>query len=656
MNSAVQVPQAVQQQPAGPVGVDDPRAGGETPDEPGAAAERPEVSVPLEVHRNGALAALVGVLASAVAIAWLSRAAAAGSPLQWVVVGAMALVAVAYLRAALDARTPLLVADAHGVRVRLGRAWRGLPWDAVAEVEHRPRRGLLRDGRLAVLPRDDERFLVDLDRSGRRQARLAERLYGAPLGVPLGPSTRLVGAAGDVVAQLEALADPSVRIVDRPRRPVAAEPTDAAEPFEEPLDGPLDEPLDEPDEEPAEKRAVAAQEAAWAAWRVEQVEPAQPVDEEHPFDEAEPADEAEPRDDEEPGVRVRDPRPWLARVIGGRRRTVVEAPDEAEEVRLLGELPDDTTFIGMSPAEVAGQQAAPTPDDADDDADDDDTPAVQVLSPAEPHGAADDRVRPIARPGQPVPPLVVDDFQVEPAADPVIGPDIAAARTRLALTVDQLAERTRIRPHVIESIEVDDFTPCGGDFYARGHLRTLARVLGVPVAPLLARYDERYAHAPVDARRVFEAELASAGVRARSSRGRGGPNWSVLVAAFMAVVLCWSVAQLVLDTPPDVRPPTPTLRNGSAGVGNGAVTDAEPVPVLVGAVQGGATIEISDGNGETVFAGDVAFGESRALDVVPPVRVRSDDGGAVEVTVAGEWRGRMGRLGEAATQSYAVTR
>ena len=54
----------------------------------------------------------------------------------------------------------------------------------------------------------------------------------------------------------------------------------------------------------------------------------------------------------------------------------------------------------------------------------------------------------------------------------------AAARTRVGLTVDELAERTRIRPHVIESIEVDDFAPCGGDFYARGHLRTLARVLG----------------------------------------------------------------------------------------------------------------------------------------------------------------------------------
>ena len=106
-------------------------------------------------------------------------------------------------------------------------------------------------------------------------------------------------------------------------------------------------------------------------------------------------------------------------------------------------------------------------------------------------------------------PLVIDDFVTEPAYDPVIGPDLAAARTRVGLTVDELAERTRIRPHVIESIEVDDFAPCGGDFYARGHLRTLARVLGQDPGPLLQKFDDRYATAPINARRVFEAELAT---------------------------------------------------------------------------------------------------------------------------------------------------
>ena len=131
--------------------------------------------------------------------------------------------------------------------------------------------------------------------------------------------------------------------------------------------------------------------------------------------------------------------------------------------------------------------------------------------------------------------------------------------------VDQLAERTRIRPHVIESIEVDDFAPCGGDFYARGHLRTLARVLGIDVAPLLTSYDERYADAPINPRRVFEAELAT-GATGRSAAPAAGPNWSVLVAAVMALVLAWSVARLIMDSPVELRGTAPIL-NGSAGLG-----------------------------------------------------------------------------------------
>src|SRR6185369_10927806 len=104
-------------------------------------------------------------------------------------------------------------------------------------------------------------------------------------------------------------------------------------------------------------------------------------------------------------------------------------------------------------------------------------------------------------------PVVVarlDDVELDrprPAVEPKIGPVIAAARHRARLSIDTLSERTRIRPHVLECIEVDDFEPCGGDFYARGHLRTLARVLGVDVTPLLATYDELYVDAPIDPRR-----------------------------------------------------------------------------------------------------------------------------------------------------------
>jgi hypothetical protein len=263
-----------------------------------------------------------------------------------------------------------------------------------------------------------------------------------------------------------------------------------------------------------------------------------------------------------------------------------------------------------------------------------------------------DRVRAIARPGEAVEPLVLDDFEVEPAEDPVIGPELAAARTRLGLTVDQLADRTRIRPHVIEAVEVDDFEPCGGDFYARGHLRTLARVLGIDVTPLLAAYDERYAHAPINPRRVFEAELAT-GANGSIRGTRGGPNWSVLVAVVMALVLCWSIARLVMDTPPELRGATPVL-NGSGGPeGAGSAPVADPVAVAISAPSGGARVVVRDASGEIVFKGDLAVGQSRELKASPPVRVQSTDG-AVTVSLAGGEPRPVGEAGVAGQGTFVA--
>lgn len=70
-----------------------------------------------------------------------------------------------------------------------------------------------------------------------------------------------------------------------------------------------------------------------------------------------------------------------------------------------------------------------------------------------------------------------------------IGGALAAARSQAGLTITQVSQRTRIREIIIRDIERDDFAKCGGDFYARGHIRAIARVVGIDPAPLIADYD-----------------------------------------------------------------------------------------------------------------------------------------------------------------------
>jgi hypothetical protein len=175
-------------------------------------------------------------------------------------------------------------------------------------------------------------------------------------------------------------------------------------------------------------------------------------------------------------------------------------------------------------------------------------------------------------------------------------------------------------------------------------------VLATDATPLLRSYDQHYADAPIDPKRVFQAELATgAGGTIRGTRG--GLNWSVLVAAVMAAVLVWSVARLIVDGPvPLDRAPVLNGSPSHAGQGTGA---APEVPVVFTAAGGGAKLKVRDGSGTVVFDGDLAFGQSASVDVSPPIRVWTSDG-SVTATVDGDERGPMGETGEEASPTYVV--
>ena len=218
--------------------------------------------------------------------------------------------------------------------------------------------------------------------------------------------------------------------------------------------------------------------------------------------------------------------------------------------------------------------------------------------------------------------LVIDDLVVEPAVEPVIGPELAGPRHAARLTVDQLADRTRIRPHVIESIEMDDFVPCGGDFYARGHLRTLARVLG-----------GRRGAAAGDVRR--DSTPTPRSTRAGSSRPSSHrparpdprhPRWPELVGDRRRGD---DRRARVVDRPAGdgqprpVSPSSPSLADGSAGLTTRRpASAAEPCPSCSPPPAAARTSSSATAAGKVRLRGQLAFGQSATLQVSPPVRIQ----------------------------------
>ncbi len=143
-----------------------------------------------------------------------------------------------------------------------------------------------------------------------------------------------------------------------------------------------------------------------------------------------------------------------------------------------------------------------------------------------------------------------------------IGDTLARARRDAGLSVTQVSQRTRIRETVIRGIENDDFSPCGGDFYARGHIRSMARTVGIDPGPLIHDYDEAHGGpGQVSAAEVFEPATPI------KIRERRPPNWSAILAlAVVAVIIFWVVHSVANSSHhvntaargEQVRSPTPT--------------------------------------------------------------------------------------------------
>jgi cytoskeleton protein RodZ len=584
------------------------------------AGQPSEIGIAVE-HRSR-LATAVALAAAVMTVAWFARALQVGEVMAWlwcIVTGAVAVVQLLVVR---DSSAPLLLADDQGVRVRHGETWSGLRWQDIDHVDVTSPSSWLHDGRIVVHPRETDE---------------GETLTPEALTVPLSATTKLRfdGLTGDLVADLDALASGRTPVVVVTRLVPAAQPQTVDE------DGAETEEVDQTD--------------------LTDDLPAEPAPVVHSTVEVVVLGGIEGADGLLlPRQATAEERDEAAIVLGA---TSLESVSDVHKDHEQEDL-DEVGPVGP----VRARKADPEPS----------TEPVVRFDPVAPvretRGAARSEVvrHTVRAVSNPVPaqrgtshgPVVVvdvDDLDLEgnrplPAAEPVIGPLIAAARNRARLSIDTLSERTRIRPHVLECIEADDFAPCGGDFYARGHLRTLARVFGLEPTELISLYDEHYARPVIEARQVFEAELATGiggGMRATST----GPRWSVLAAAVVALGLVWGVAHFFTDQPQEIVSPAPNI--DSAGLTHAQpATDASTTPkstlaaLAVTAVGDSPQVVVRDRDGRILWAGKLAQGRRQQVIGLGPFDVTASNGKAVHVSYLGRSKGTVGPSSAADSKQF----
>jgi cytoskeletal protein RodZ len=240
-----------------------------------------------------------------------------------------------------------------------------------------------------------------------------------------------------------------------------------------------------------------------------------------------------------------------------------------------------------------------------------------------------------------------------------IGETLTVARERAGISVEQVAAATRLRQTLVRAIEHDDYALCGGDFYARGHIRNIARTVGVDPDPLVAEFDAAHVEEPAPrASEIFEAEKTRA--------ERRGPNWSAAMAAVLVLVVVYGVVQaLTGGSREDVGGPvagsddpttgssapvstSPTARSDPSAVAQ-APRDRVTVQVLA---DGRSWVQATTANGKELFQGLLQPGEVRSFTDKTRIKLVVGNAGAVSLTVNGTKVGSPGRDGQVARVQF----
>jgi cytoskeletal protein RodZ len=152
-----------------------------------------------------------------------------------------------------------------------------------------------------------------------------------------------------------------------------------------------------------------------------------------------------------------------------------------------------------------------------------------------------------------------------------IGATLAAARRRAGLTVGEVSQRTRVTEPIIRGIEQDDYAACGGDFYARGHIRAIASAVGEDPLPLIDEYDSTWR----SDQEITAAEALQPGLPIRT-RERRRVRWTAFLGVLVLAVLGFASYKFVSSVDRAHRTSAASPRPSAAGSQAGLPSASAP--------------------------------------------------------------------------------
>ena len=243
-----------------------------------------------------------------------------------------------------------------------------------------------------------------------------------------------------------------------------------------------------------------------------------------------------------------------------------------------------------------------------------------------------------------------------------LGSMISKARKDAGLSIDDLSAATNIRTTLLRDIENNNFSQCGGDTYARGHLRNIAIKLIVEPQIFLSLFEDEQMH--VD--RTMQDLLIENNVMREPKEVRK-VSWKALVTISVASLLVAGLAQIIIsnDSTPDIPLATeetttpspsaePTASEEVVPTDEATISTGKGVEVVINAVRAKSWVFVSDTTGRVLFSGQIAQGKTKTFSSSEQLNLRIGNAGGVDLSVNGKKIDSLGADGQVVSVSYGV--
>ena len=243
-----------------------------------------------------------------------------------------------------------------------------------------------------------------------------------------------------------------------------------------------------------------------------------------------------------------------------------------------------------------------------------------------------------------------------------LGSLITQARKSAGLSIEDLSAATNIRSSLLREMESDSFGNCGGETYARGHIRNIATKLGVDPLIFIAAFEEEQMQ--VD--RSMQDLLVEKGVMKEPQEARK-VSWKVLATISVTSLFLVGLAQIIISNTSSLDIPEPIATTSESASPTPSATASEATPTEEATVSTGTGVElvitatrakswlfVSDASGRTLFSGQIARGTTKTFSTDLSLNVKVGNAGGVDLTVNGKPVDPIGADGEVVSVSYGV--